>query len=540
MPQSIVTDPRDRSIHSETMMPLEILQTINHGLNKTPHFASLPIDLPLPSPISAHHAFLSLTETPSLEELGFEVARKFNLPCDVRRMLQMSSRIKEQYYIKLESSTECMLPSFCHALPSGQECGTFVALDVGGSTMRVALIELSRRTHKRRADVTIKRMTMSRINESIRRLPADDFFRWMAQNILDMIKQEQDFQWTAEQPISLGLTWSFPLEQTSHRSARVLGMGKGFACHNGTVGQDLGSLLETACRSLGFAVRLEAIINDASATLLSQAYLDPSTSMGLIMGTGTNAAAFFPVVCMSRAKFGNRDPKWFSKAERVITNTELSMFGKGVLPETRWDAQLNRDHKIPDFQPLEYMTTGRYLGEILRLVIVEAVDRCGLFGGELPSAIQSQYTLDTTLLARIEEDTSRNLATSAAKVQTELGLASVPSNYEMAFLRTVVEAISHRAAAYLAVAIHALWLVQKETDVNLTTPMGTPKTSIACNGSVILKYPGLKARCENYISDMIFTGSGGGIFRSEKVVLEPTDEAAIVGAAVAVAMGEGT
>ena len=33
---------------------------------------------------------------------------------------------------------------------------------------------------------------------------------------------------------------------------------------------------------------------------------------------------------------------------------------------------------------------------------------------------------------------------------------------------------------------------------------------------------------------MIYVASGGGVFRTEKVVLESTDEAAVVGAAVAV------
>jgi hexokinase len=82
--------------------------------------------------------------------------------------------------------------------------------------------------------------------------------------------------------------------------------------------------------------------------------------------------------------------------------------------------------------------------------------------------------------------------------------------------------------------------LQKETDINPQTPFGTPKTSIACNGSVILKYPGFKSRCENYIARMIMEASTSGVFRAEKVVLEPTYEAAIFGAAVAVAMAEDT
>ena len=75
--------------------------------------------------------------------------------------------------------------------------------------------------------------------------------------------------------------------------------------------------------------------------------------------------------------------------------------------------------------------------------------------------------------------------------------------------------------------------------INLETPQGTPKTSIACNGSVILKYPGFKARSEGFMARMIAEGSTGSQ-RSEKIALEPTNESAVFGAAVAVALAEDT
>src|SRR5271163_4565626 len=91
--------------------------------------------------------------------------------------------------------------------------------------------------------------------------------------------------------------------------------------------------------------------------LLSQVYVEPSTSMGLILWTGTNAAIHLPVSCIGASKFGMRDPSWHARAEKIITNIELLLFGKRILPETRWDEILNRTCKLPDFQPLEYITT---------------------------------------------------------------------------------------------------------------------------------------------------------------------------------------
>jgi hexokinase len=36
-----------------------------------------------------------------------------------------------------------MLPSFVTHLPDGRECGTFIALDLGGTNFRVLLIDIN-------------------------------------------------------------------------------------------------------------------------------------------------------------------------------------------------------------------------------------------------------------------------------------------------------------------------------------------------------------------------------------------------------------
>lgn len=484
---------------------------------------------------------VNIVETTSrirtLDSLKDEIMQLFHAPCTIRRMLSMSSALRVQYKAKLQESEACMLPSFCDALPTGQEKGTYIALDVGGSTFRVALIELRGRNTEQ-VPMVIKHMTTSKIDERIRKLPSAQFFDWMAGRIEAMLEHEKNLL-LSDQPVPMGLAWSFPIEQTSHRSGKMQGMGKGFACHEDTIGMDLARLIESACAKRRLNVRVDAIVNDSSATLLSQAYLDPATSMALILGTGTNAAAYLPTSSMGSSKFGSRDPSWFKSGQKVITNTEVSMFGKLILPETRWDQTLNKQHHMPDFQPLEYMVTGRYLGELFRLIILEAVETGELFNGKLPSVLSDRYSLDTEILAHLEEDDSENSTKSGPMIKTAFGLKHVPSKKELSFLRTVAQSISYRASAYISVAVHALWALQKETDSNSITPVDTPKTSIACNGSVILKYPGFKDRSEVFLHDMITSGTPTrGSVQAEKIVLVPTDEAALFGAAVAVALAD--
>lgn len=523
-------------------MPLDLLQNLLKHLDRLFLFFGFG---PLPIfrsrgrgpglPTSEHNVFRSQIGMRPLHDFQKEVVHLFTEPCSIPRMQHMSRCLKEDYLQKLQNSTACMLPSFCHSLPTGAEHGTFIALDVGGSTFRVAVVDLNTRSSTEQP-LSVKHMTVHKINEQIRQLGAKDFFAWMAQKMVDTLQQCKHTQSLLHETVSVGLAWSFPIEQTNYRGGTVQPMGKGFKAHEGIVGQDLGNLIEAACHARGLSVRVNAIVNDSSATLLSQAYVDSATTISLILGTGTNAAVYLPVGLLSERKFGARDPAWFQQAKNVIVNTEVSMFGKHVLPITRWDEALNEQHICPDFQPLEYMTTGRYLGEIFRLVIAEAVETCHIFEGVMPEMIQDSYTLDTALLAAIEEDTTIGCISSAERVQKEFHLPVLPTPAEMMFLRSTVESISHRAAAYMATAVHALWSLEHSPTLDKQS-----QTTVAANGSVISMYPGFRTRCQQYANDLIASSSPHLSPRNAHLItIQPTEEATILGVAVAVSLCEVT
>ncbi|KAI9370481.1 hypothetical protein BJX61DRAFT_87982 [Aspergillus egyptiacus] len=499
--------------------------------------------------MSSHAAFWRRR---ALNVFADEIDRLFSQPLTLRNMIAMSEKIREQFRIGLESSPICMLPSYNHALPSGKEEGTFLALDVGGSTMRVALIQL-----RGQGKMEILHVSSSVIDAQVKLLAGTLFFDWMAERIDSMLSEVGENYGREGVPLSMGLSWSFPIEQTSISSGLVIHMGKGFLCSMGTVGQELGALIVQSCQKRNLNVKVDAIVNDSSATLLSRAYVDPATRMSLILGTGTNVAIHFPVHAIGINKFGTRPQGWFDYAKHVIINSEMSMFGGGVLPMTRWDDILNRTHLRPDYQPLEYMTTGRYLGEIVRLIIVEAVEAANLFGGELPRSMRDAYSLDTSIVAFIEADTSPFLTASAALLKKEHDFTSPPSPDDLQFLLRVCRTVSKRAAGYLASAIHSMWclrneaefpdvppspfLVKEPREVTVTESGINPESlSIACDGSVINKYPGFRDRCQTYLNQLAReTNSSKGIPISDaepRIRLELAPESAIFGAAVAVAV----
>ncbi|KAF2712336.1 actin-like ATPase domain-containing protein [Pleomassaria siparia CBS 279.74] len=463
----------------------------------------------------------------TMDDLLREIQRLLEAPLTPAELMHMSGRLQEQFAPKLQASDICMLPSYNDKLPTGLERGTYLALDVGGSTFRVAVVEL---TGKQTNTKSMRIVTMKsyKIDNSVRHLKGTAFFDWMAEKIEAAIADPQVKKITGLKTFPMGLAWSFPVEQTSIRSGNLLPMGKGFRATEGTLGQDLSELIMAPCRKRNLPVHMDSIINDSSATLLSRAYEDPSTRFAVILGTGFNISVHLPVSALATSKYKGYPQKWLDEASHVLVNTELSMFGKNIFPTTRWDDQLNETHVRPDFQPFEHMISGRYLGEVVRLIIVEAVRTAGLFSGEMPEQLTELYSLDTGTLAAMELDGSKSLTNAATLFQEKHPLSKPPTYNDINFIRQVSQLVSHRAAAFLAAGIHSLW------DLRIASEGLTPATAgymaIGCNGSVIEKYPLFRELCQSHL-DELTTASGA---EPKSIALEVAVESAIFGAAVAV------
>lgn len=465
----------------------------------------------------------------TMDDLLREIQRLMEAPLDPANLLDMSAALQRQFAPKLQSSDICMLPSYNHKLPSGLEKGTYLALDVGGSTFRIALVELNGKKPGTK-NMRIVAMKSYKIDEKVRQRSGHDFFEWMADKIQLALA---DPQLQPSATIPMGLAWSFPVEQTSSRSANLLDMGKGFRATEGLLGRDLSELIMAPCRKRNLPVHMDSIVNDSSATLLSRAYEDPSTRFAVILGTGFNISVHLPVSALGTTKYKGYPQQWLDEATHVLVNTECSMFGKGVFPTTRWDDHLNETHIRPDFQPFEHMISGRYMGEIVRLIIVEAVHTAGLFSGEMPAHLNEPYTLDTGTIAAMEMDDSKYLTQATALFQSQHPLSKPPTVNDIQFVRQVSQLVSHRAAAFLATGIHALWALRTEAEG--LTPASAGRMSIGCNGSVIEKYPLFRELCQSHLHEL--TAASGAPQRS--ISLEIAVESAIFGAAVSACCLEG-
>ncbi|KAL8692325.1 MAG: hypothetical protein Q9218_002618 [Villophora microphyllina] len=485
----------------------------------------------------------------TMDQLLKEVQELFDQQLRVDSLLALSKKLQAELKERLQSSPQCMLPSHNYTLPDGKEHGTYLGLEVGGSTLRVALVELDGRTSSRQP-LRIRRMVTSSIDNQVRDLRGLAFFDWIAGKIGEMLsadREAHDYMQLRE-PIPMGIAWSFPIEFVSLS-------GKKLASTNFPVAKHPFGAETLLVWAKNLNIRLDAIVNDSSATVLSRAYIDPSTRLAVILGTGINAAIHLPISSLHESKFGQREfpnlvatlldssPTAATGMSHVLVNTELSMFGKRAFSTTRWDEYLNAHHMMPDYQPMEYLLSGGYMGEIVRLIMVEAIGTAGLFDGNLSATLSTPYTLDTQTLAAIEVDTSPSLSLSCRIVQEKYLLALPPTPVEMLFIRQVVRAVSRRSQGYFSAAIYALSSLLHEADQQ--APRIPPDSSgeagafndldhisIGCDGSVINKYPGYMQKSQELLGQL----SSMDPQKRKRVVLESAGESAVLGAGVAVAM----
>lgn len=140
-------------------------------------------------------------------------------------LLRLSAALKKQFYHRLQTDPECMLPSFSHQLPTGGESGQYLALDVGGSTLRVALVELRGRTSERGPRGEISSMRNFQIGRPIKDLEGMAFFDWMAGRIMEVVLEGLKRKHSPQHPVPLALAWSFPIEYAGPLLLPVLRRG---------------------------------------------------------------------------------------------------------------------------------------------------------------------------------------------------------------------------------------------------------------------------------------------------------------------------
>ncbi|GKT45278.1 hexokinase-1 [Colletotrichum spaethianum] len=453
----------------------------------------------------------------------------------------------------------------------------------GGTNLRVGFVELQGKDTANPDDASFAIIPQTNGTSSLapalrlkeKAWPIDDrlktdseadpqlLFDWIGACIASVVRSAcEEWQLPADEELPLGITFSFPMVQQSISDATVMTMGKGFSIRGDA---ELGPLLlrgyeksraidDNGARRLP-PIRIAAISNDSVSTLISFIYLfnesqSRKASMGLIVGTGCNATIPLRLTAMGSNKWPTNVstlPGESARLARIAVNTEWSI--RGTAPPLRelhlvtpWDSALDTalvgPNEIAGFQPLEYMTAGRYLGELGRLILVDYLKtELGLDELSLPKDLLVRYGLTTTFLSHFKPSDPSDPSTLLTQLETEFPTekgASFQWTLETAVaLYHIAKAIQIRAAGIVAAATVALLKLAEDIPEQIPAGDATPvkELGVGYTGGCISHFQDYLADTQDFLDKIVKLD-----YKDQtppiRVVLSPCHDGGIKGAGI--------
>ncbi|CUM65353.1 uncharacterized protein PRCAT00002988001 [Priceomyces carsonii] len=404
-----------------------------------------------------------------------------------------------------------MIPGWVMDYPTGKETGSYLAIDLGGTNLRVVLVKL---TGDRKFDTTQSKFALPK---GMRTSTSDKLWKFIAECLRTFI--EEEFPDGVSSPLPLGFTFSYPASQRSIDTGVLQRWTKGWDI-DGVEGKDVVPMLQHAIKDFDVPIEIVALINDTTGTLVASLYADSETKMGCIFGTGCNGA-YYDVVSQI-PKLEGKVPEDISQDSPMTINCEYGSFDNElvVLPRTKYDDQIDKESPRPGQQSFEKMISGYYLGEVLRLILIDLSSRGLIFKDQDLTKLNEKFIMDTSFPAKIEEDPFENLSDTEELFDQVLGIKTTEGERQV--ICRLAELIGERSARLSICGIAAI--CQKR---------GYETAHIAADGSVFNKYPNFKERAAKGLRDVF-----GWESKEDPIIIVPAEDGSGVGAAVIAALTE--
>uniref|UniRef100_A0A665WYE0 Hexokinase-2 n=1 Tax=Echeneis naucrates TaxID=173247 RepID=A0A665WYE0_ECHNA len=335
------------------------------------------------------------------------------------QLLEVKERMNEEMARGLSKQTHeqasiKMLPTYVRSTPDGTEHGDFLALDLGGSSFRVLLVQVRSGT---KSNVDMHHKIYSIPQETMQGT-AEELFDHIVDCIADFLKY-RDMRGVS---LPLGFTFSFPCHQSKLDQGILLRWTKGFKL-------------------------IILLVNDTVGTMMTCSYEDPKCEVGLIVGTGTNACYMEE---MHNIELVEGD------SGLMCVNMEWGAFGEGGELDdfcTQFDRVVDACSSNPGKQRYEKMISGMYLGEIVRNVLLDFTAKGLLFRGKLSERLKTHGIFETKFLTQIEKD--RLAMRQIRSILQHLGLTSSTCD-DSVVVKEVCSVVARRAAQLCGAGLAAV------------------------------------------------------------------------------------
>ena len=235
------------------------------------------------------------------------------------------------------------LPTYIHPKKDGIE-GEATVFDLGGTNFRAAVVSVGKETEiTGLVEKDITEMKTAGFTE-------DDLYNSQAQIITQLNLPKNS---------PIGYCFSYPAKSLINGDAELINWTKGVSIA-GMAGKPVGEpLVEFLNKNTNGSFNKIAVVNDTITSLFA-GLMNPGYDayIGLIVGTGTNMATFFPSEYIPKIK--NLEG-WSGETQ---VNLESGNFNPPHLTALDVEVDENSDNK--GFQKFEKAISGMYLGRIFR------------------------------------------------------------------------------------------------------------------------------------------------------------------------------
>ena len=329
-----------------------------------------------------------------------------------------------------EPSSLVMIPTYIETaqeVPRGQPV---IALDAGGTNLRVAAVTFDQSGKALVEDLA--RHRMPGIDEEIGR---EEFFQTLAQYVMPLAGRSD----------RIGFCFSYPAEMQPDKDGKLIHFTKEVKAR-GVDGQLIGKNLSQALQRAGARRPPRVVLlNDTAATLLAGRNAIPGHSfddfIGIVCGTGFNASYVE----------GNRNIRKLSGLDRSgsqVVNTESGSFA--LSPSGAIDDMYDATTETPSRYRHEKMISGAYLGH-LGLIAVKQAAAAGCFSPAAVGALGSVSELSTRDF--------NNFLLHPDSADNPLGVVSagLPAD-DRRDMASLLDALVERASVLVAITISAVIL----------------------------------------------------------------------------------
>ncbi|RWS02215.1 hexokinase-1-like isoform X1 [Dinothrombium tinctorium] len=364
--------------------------------------------------------------------------------------------------------------TFVTDLPTGDEKGDYLSLDLGSTNFRVLLSRLKGRNEE--AQFIVKYYD---IPLEIKVGQSQKLFEHIANCIDDFLNDVPELR---EVHLPLGFTFSFPMVQKAINIGLLVTWTKCYDLPD-VINKNAVEFLQEALNKKNLNVDVVAILNDTTGTLVKGAYSHPDCCIGLILGSGFNACY---------VEKAERIEKWHDEkhenVKNVLIDIECGAFGDdGCIDfiKTEEDFEIDKESLFPGSFTFEKMFSGTFVGDIVRRILLKLTSKGLLFEGKVTEKLKEKTSVTSAQVSLIDNENKDCVETR--KLVADLGYEKYEED-DLRIIEYVCAVVSVRGA--LLVSILMAYLLDYIDRENAT---------IAIDGS-LFAHPKYKTLMTDFIS----------------------------------------